>query len=578
MKTSVLIPFLLTALLCTPGEANEIVRIGINAEDISILNSAFVEKTKKAIKAELENSAVSFEEVGPVRLKKLVETRQVDLVLSSSMFFRQMLHRGARDLVTLVSPQAEDPTRGVGAVVLTDAVNTGNTLLKDLANKKVLVTTLYGRQSPTAFYGELVSSGIDSKNFDIEERQLSVKDCLRHLEKGIYDSVVLPVCLLEEYVLESETDTSWIKPVNRKSHTSLLCLHSTELYPNLTLFSLPHASSEVVRKITSSLTALAEPKGHSWSITSDYSPTDRLLKKLNLDADAETRKWTLQRVLRDYWQWFMVFAFFLVGLMIHSVRAEYLVKKRTFQLEKAFQKQSKLHQEAKLAAKRIERLQKVGTIGQMSALFAHELRQPLNSIICFAYSLAKSPFKGSEEDLKEGLEEIGSQAKRANEIVTKVRNYVRSQSSAQTDVDVLQIIQKAVREFESTSSNQMEIKVLSNERPQIKGDPLELELIIINLLRNAEEAQGKVDKAFVEISVEQANNQCILTFKDNGPKADENTLMRVKSRLESSKPEGLGLGLSIVYSLVEAHNGEIKFSANEDRGLTVSLYFPLSNE
>ncbi|WP_443898532.1 histidine kinase dimerization/phospho-acceptor domain-containing protein [Parasutterella excrementihominis] len=159
-------------------------------------------------------------------------------------------------------------------------------------------------------------------------------------------------------------------------------------------------------------------------------------------------------------------------------------------MQASLKQREKLQVQAAKTEEALGKLQRLGTVSQISSLFAHELRQPLNAIRCYAYSLLKQTMKAGsnldKEKFASGLEEINEQAQRADEIIQKVRDYVKDKSRDLTQVDLDQILKKTIESF-SLGHPDCEIQVQAVSA-KVLGDPLEIELIISNLIKNAYEA------------------------------------------------------------------------------------------
>lgn len=556
------------------GSQAERILIGVNELDLKPLPPNFISQLQLSLEKKLPDYSFEFKLLDEQELKKSIETRRLDFVISSSAFFRELPQRG-KDIATLVSPYAKNPDKGDGAVILARANEQTVKNIHDLQNKNIGISPLLKGTSFLALLWEIESSSKPSQNYKINlrEQDLPLKELLEKLRNGELSAAVLPTCSLENYGTTTTADTSWIRVINRKSDSSFLCVHSTKLFPNLTFFSVNDFNSDLTRELASVLTSLSID-GFLWSPNTNFDQLDRVLKHFNLDPFAHERELTLGKIFEQYWPWAIFFLCSLIGLFLHSVRAEALVQKRTKSLRTALEEKSRIHKQAQQFSKKLERLHKFSTLNQMSSLFAHELRQPLNSIICFAYSLSKGIKTTSQSDLKDGLEEIEFQAKRANEIVKKVRDYVRSRTSAEQLVDLNEIIKNSIYQFESTSPIVPQTKYISFLTPCfIKGDPLELELVFINIFRNAVEAQSPESKSIIDICLAGDQKDCLVTVSDNGPPIKDELLEELSSEIESSKPEGLGLGLSIVRMLLESHRAKIFFEKNKPSGLKVIIKF-----
>ena len=393
--------------------------------------------------------------------------------------------------------------------------------------------------------------------------------------------VVLPSCLLEEEAEKNEINTLNLRVLNEKNHPNLLCLHSTSLYPSTTFAMLPSVQAELSRKLRLILLGQEAIKGGMyWGTSSDYDSVDRLLRSLDMDAYASERKWTMKNVVNKYWYIFVGFLLLILGLMAHSVRTEALVKKRTAQLQASLKQREKLQVQAAKTEEALGKLQRLGTVSQISSLFAHELRQPLNAIRCYAYSLLKQTMKAGsnldKEKFASGLEEINEQAQRADEIIQKVRDYVKDKSKDLTQVDLDQILRKTIESF-SLGHPDCEIQVQTIPS-KVLGDPLEIELIISNLIKNAYEASvGKKTEPQVYLKGERKSGNFQIEVWDNGPQLSEEQLSGISNSSGSTKADGLGLGLSIVKTFVERHGGTLIYGRSPLGGLLVSFNLRLVN-
>lgn len=585
---------LAVCLVCLPSVAaaspllgQDAVRIGVNEEDVVRMPENLLSDLKTFLSKSLPEYTIETVILPEEQLRRQSASRKLEFVLSSSSLFRQIQNRG-KDMATLTTEFAQNSEKAEGAAIFAKAADKEIRRLEDLKKKSMGIAEGVIGTSLLALYWELSHLTKTPLTYfeRINRKKESIESVLQGLKDGKYQAVVLPVCALETFAKRSGVDTSWLKVVNRKSDSALRCTHSTNLFPGLTIFALPHTQPDLSRAVSLSLTSatIKTNDNYGWSVASDFSRMDRLLRYFDLDPDAKSRKWSINRFVREYWHWAFLLVALIAGLMLHSIRTEALVRSRTKKLEKALEDKSRFHRQAREFSKRLERVKTIGTLGQMSSLFAHELRQPLNSIICFAYSLRKAVSqegKLSTEDLKEGLDEIQYQAKRANEIVTRVRQYVRSKSSKHKEVDLFDVLDRSIYEFESTTTRGAQIhlqKPKSHEGLMIFGDSLELELIFINLLRNAVEAQDEESEPNIDIKLSTEDGYCKIIFADNGPKPTPELISRLSEVMETTKPEGLGLGLSIVRMLLEEHSGKLFFEGNDPTGLKAVVLLPLGHE
>ena len=277
----------------------------------------------------------------------------------------------------------------------------------------------------------------------------------------------------------------------------------------------------------------------------------------------------------------MLAAFGLFGVFFHWRRAEHLVKKRTAQLRKSISERIQLEEKAKDANHRLETLQRIGVVNQLSAIFAHEMRQPLGAISLYLEGLRTMILEGGskKESLIQVIDLIEQQNSRADEIVQKVRTYRKGKPTRDKEIDLSLILKKAADTI--TLSNEAAATKLVcsvKEGVKVKGDPLEIELLVVNLIKNALEAvEGKeAGKVQVDLKTEGSVNQIIVS--DNRDIQCEDDLKRLTGSFETTKKDGLGIGLSIVRGIAERHRGRIEFKVRNPHGLRVIVNIPKENE
>lgn len=268
----------------------------------------------------------------------------------------------------------------------------------------------------------------------------------------------------------------------------------------------------------------------------------------------------------------------LAGIAFHIFRSNTLVFQRTSELREAIAQRDRVAQIARSSLKRLNNLEKRGILAELSNMFAHELKQPLSTVVNYANGLL---LYGKTNDLdptiKKALLSIVSESSKAVEIVNKVRGYAKSQTVRQDkSVDLIESVNKALSAFHLYKDNNSNVTFEHPQTPVlVLGDPLELEILVLNLLRNSAEAvssEGKEGK--IKVSIEKSSDEWMLSVEDNGPEISLEKLEDMKKNmLQSVKADGLGLGLMIVYAIVERHKSRIDISRIKPHGLKTSVYF-----
>ena len=245
---------------------------------------------------------------------------------------------------------------------------------------------------------------------------------------------------------------------------------------------------------------------------------------------------------------------------------------------------------SELAQQRQEQLAhstRLATMGEMAAGLAHELNQPLYAIGNFADACLERIQHGpnsADDTLLQWLRDIAAQARRAGEIVRRVTAFVRkSPLRLSPGVDLRQIIQESAA-LMAFDARRLHVQVqlhLPADLPNVKADTILLEQVLVNLLRNAMEATlcRQPDGRRVLVDVSQSGQKRLkVAVRDNGCGLLREQLQRVFEPFYTTKPEGIGLGLSISRSIIEAHGGKLWGAANTDQGMTFHFALPVSSE
>ena len=221
----------------------------------------------------------------------------------------------------------------------------------------------------------------------------------------------------------------------------------------------------------------------------------------------------------------------------------------------------------------LARVARLSTMGEMATGIAHELNQPLSAIANFARGCLRRLRSGEIEpgDLIEPLEEVCEQAERAGEVMRHVRDFVRKRETRMTAVDINLVARSAVKltELETRQQHALVSLDLAPEQPRVWADSIMIEQVICNLLRNAVEAmaEARVVRREVLIRTCRLDDETIeVMVGDTGPGFDGDTINRIFDQFFSTKPDGIGMGLSISRSIVESHGGSLRAESRAGGG------------
>src|SRR6202008_3990987 len=215
---------------------------------------------------------------------------------------------------------------------------------------------------------------------------------------------------------------------------------------------------------------------------------------------------------------------------------------------------------------------RVATTGQLTASITHEVNQPIAAAVTYAFAarrfLSAEPPNFCEVD--DTLSLIVKEGNRAGEVVGRIRALIKKAPARKDAVEVndaiLEII--ALTRTEAASNSVLVRTQLAEGLPRVQGDRVQLQQVLLNLIINAIEAMRDVGEEEREllISSRYKPDGVSVEVRDSGPGFPSTVLDRVFEAFYTTKPGGLGLGLSICRSIIEAHNGRLWASPNVPRG------------
>lgn len=204
---------------------------------------------------------------------------------------------------------------------------------------------------------------------------------------------------------------------------------------------------------------------------------------------------------------------------------------------------------------------KLAAAGRMAAAMAHELNQPLTALMAYASGarqLAESPAEDRAR-MKAVLDGLEREAIRAGEVVRRMRDFFRLGALDLKPTRVDELVARCVQaRRDAAAARGIEIALSAGATPPVLADALQVEIVMRNLLANAFEAVGAAAGARrVEVTVESRDESILVAVRDNGPGIASEIFPRLFEPLASGSPAGMGMGLVICRSIVEAHGGRL---------------------
>jgi C4-dicarboxylate-specific signal transduction histidine kinase len=224
---------------------------------------------------------------------------------------------------------------------------------------------------------------------------------------------------------------------------------------------------------------------------------------------------------------------------------------------------------------------RVATIGQLTTSIAHEVNQPIaaaviNSEAALGWLDAEPPDLGKA---RQALGRIVESGARAREIIRQMRDFTRKAPQSKNRINVNDVISDIVSLSQGEATkNEVAVRTqLADGLQPIEGDRVQLQQVILNLVMNAIEAMSGSDEAARELlltSEEAELGRVRVAVLDTGPGLGSVSPDRLFNAFHTTKPNGLGLGLSICRSIIEAHGGKLSATANSPRGAVFQFVVP----
>lgn len=224
-------------------------------------------------------------------------------------------------------------------------------------------------------------------------------------------------------------------------------------------------------------------------------------------------------------------------------------------------------------------MMRVGLLSELSGSLAHELNQPLAAILSNAQASMRFLNRETPDlnEVREALAQIIDSDKRAGEIIRQLRAMLREDASNMRPLSLNEVVRDILCLVHSDLVNRQVLlrEDLGKDLPIIHGDRVQLQQVILNLTRNACDAMRDLPEGGVlTLTTSQAPGGVLLQVADVGHGIAEVDLERIFEPFVSTKPDGLGFGLSLSASLIQAHGGRLWASNNADRGATLHVFLP----
>jgi two-component system sensor kinase FixL len=233
----------------------------------------------------------------------------------------------------------------------------------------------------------------------------------------------------------------------------------------------------------------------------------------------------------------------------------------------------------------LEQLARLNTAGEMASNLAHELNQPLGTIMlnCDAALRLLESTCAADDEVREVVGQAREAAAFASNIIRRLRGFLCNADDLRDDCDLGTLIHDVSKLLETEMhDSDIDLQVeIAPDLPPVTADAVQIEQVLLNLARNAVEAIGEPaanpDRRLTIRAGREAQDRVRVSVEDTGPGLTARQLQRLFTPFYTTKPDGMGLGLSISRSIVEAHGGKLWAEADSRKGAVFSMSLPTAD-
>ncbi len=269
--------------------------------------------------------------------------------------------------------------------------------------------------------------------------------------------------------------------------------------------------------------------------------------------------------------------------LVRLQAGELKIKNR--QLRNGVEKQIRSEKQVQIRTKKIDeqreellRVTRVGKLAEFVSSLAHEISQPLTAILSYAQA-AQRMLAGREPEIEKILSYIINDDQRAAEVIQRLRSLLKKSVPEMKPLDINDIINETI-EFIATDAavRNVILKIeLESNLPFVRGDRIQLQQVLLNLISNSFDAleNSKGAREILIRTSRRGADTVIVAVEDSGCGIPARNIPKLFTHFFTSKPDGLGMGLSISRSIIEAHGGRLDIKNNLDRGVTFYFSIPI---
>ena len=478
--------------------------------------------------------------IGPCIAKKAeIDDPQVAEDIDAVLTFVEletMLHEAGIEIERLPESEPDGPTPRLGRIFpIPGGLLRSAAMKEDICRNQILVTE--GKEACTQILNELLEGAIEARFLDL----LFCEGCINGPAFPKELSVFSRKELVANYVQErltQERETRHAADVKKYGRLKLSRAFTAEDH------RLPTPSKEIVREI--------------------LRRTNKIQPEDELNCGACGYDSCQDKASAVYW-----------GLAENEMCLPYLID----QLEENLHQLAQSHKELSATQQQLIQSEKMASVGQLAAGVAHEVNNPLGTILLYSHMLLEK--LGNKDARREELEIIAKEATRCRDIVRGLLDFARQRKLQIENIDLNKIVSEVLTLASKQPSFQKVeiIKTLEPSLPLMSGDPVQLKEVFLNIVSNAGEAMPEGGKMMVSSRFNTGGGNVEVVIRDTGLGIPAENLNKIFMPFFTTKKigQGTGLGLAIAYGIVKMHRGSIDVESKPKEGTTFVVKLPLAN-
>ncbi len=506
-------------------------------------------------------------------LRKAIAEQRIDLVITNPGHYITMEAEFGLSRIATLESFGVSAAKALGSVVLVRSDRTDLRELSDLAGKRVAAV------APDAFGGyllaaqEMLHRGVDPES-NLKEVLfvgLPMNKVVAAVLEGKVDAGIVRACVPEQMVRDAQLQSADFRVLSPRHEDQFPCALSTPLFPNWPLAVTRQTDTVLAKRVAHALLSMPQTAdGMGWTVPADYQPVHDLYRELRVGPYAYLREVTPEGLIRRFWPWLLGILAALVAWIVHAIRVEHLVHRRTTQLRDSLSARDRAESQMRESQEQMEHLSRLSVLGELSGNLAHELNQPLTAIGTYARTVLRRQDSGrlSSDDVSEACVQIASEAERAGGIVQRIRHFAKKRVAVREPVNLALIAQEARHLIVGMMASPPEVHIDNrlSQHCRVLADGPQIQQVLLNLIKNAIDAGRNLppERQSIHVIIDTVDHWLHLQVIDRGCGLAQPLLENLFQPFFTTKPDGLGLGLPICKTIIEAHGGRLWAAPNAD--------------